>query len=207
MDLAHPYGVLSHRLDGAALTVLAGTTQPLTGRQVARLASEGTQQGIAKALGRLVEQGLVLRSDAGSANLFALNREHLAAPAGELLARLRPALFERLRDALRGWKTRPLHASVFGSASRGDGGTDSDIDILIIRPRAVEEDDARWRSQLEDLANRVYRWTGNRAAISEIAEQDIERLARDRPPIVDEIVADALALVGVDARQLFERPA
>lgn len=206
MDLSRPYGVISHPLDSAALVVLAGTTKPLTGHHVARLAPDGTQQGIAKALGRLVEQGLVLRTDAGSAHLYELNREHLASPLTEMLAGLRGALYERLRQEIESWDMAPVHASVFGSASRGDGGVDSDIDILIVRPREVQEDDASWQGQLDELADRVFRWTGNQAGLSELSEDDIERLARERPPVVDEIRSDAITLAGPEAWRLLKEP-
>ncbi len=206
MDLARPYSIVSSRLDGAALTVLAGTTQPLTGHQVARQAREGTQQGIGKALQRLVDQGLVIRTDAGSAHLYALNREHVGAPVAELLAGLRPALFSRLEQRIARWEERPVHASLFGSTSRGEGSIDSDVDIMVVRPGSLAEDDATWRAQIDELARDVRRWTGNRAAISELAEADLDRLARDRPPIVDELRADAVTLAGPDIRALLERP-
>ncbi len=205
MDLAHPYSIVSNRLDGAALIVLAGTTQPLTGHQIARQASEGTQQGIGKALQRLLDHGLVIRTDAGSAHLYVLNREHVGAPVAELLAGLRPALFSRLKQRIADWDEQAVQASLFGSASRGEGSIDSDIDIVVVRPGALAEDDETWRSQIDELARAVFRWTGNRAAISELAEADLDRLAQERPPIVDELRADAMTLVGPDFRALLER--
>ena len=39
---------------------------------------------------------------------------------------------ERLRETIRGWRPRPVYACVFGSAARGDGGPDSDIDLLVV---------------------------------------------------------------------------
>jgi predicted nucleotidyltransferase len=35
-----------------------------------------------------------------------------------------------------------MHASLFGSAARGDGVPESDIDLLIIRPERVDAEDA-----------------------------------------------------------------
>jgi Nucleotidyltransferase domain len=208
VDLAHPYSVISNRLDGAALVVLAGTSQPLTGHQVARLAKEGTQQGIGKALQRLVEQGIAIRTEAGNAHLYVLNREHLAAPLAEELANLRPALFARIGAALEGWnELPPVHASVFGSASRDDGTSDSDVDIFLVRPRSVDENHRGWRSQVDQLAADVRAWTGNRAAISELPEDDLQRLARDRPPIVTELVDDAVTLIGPNVTALLARDA
>lgn len=203
MNVSRPYGPIAHPLDSAVLVVLAGTTRPLTGREVARLAPEGTQQGVWKALRRLADEGLVDREEAGSSSLYVLNREHLATPAVEALVGIRTELLTRLRDAIRGWKIVPVHASLFGSAARGDGDVSSDIDLFIVRPAGVDQDDPVWSSQLDDLADHVRRWTGNRAGISQVAERDIKRLRRERPPVVDELDADAITLAGPDATELF----
>lgn len=83
-------------LEGDVLVALAGTTRPLTGRQVAGLVPRGSQKAVSVALDRLVEQGIVLRQEAGRAYLHVLNRDHLAAPAVEVLAGLRGELLARL---------------------------------------------------------------------------------------------------------------
>src|SRR3954447_3212721 len=125
MDVAHPYAaVTGGGLEGEVLAVLAGTTKPLTGRQVARLARRGSDRGIRLALQRLAVQGLVDTLDAPPAVLYTLNREHIAAPVALALVELRGALLARLRDAIGSWQVAPLHASLFGSAARGDGGTE-----------------------------------------------------------------------------------
>lgn len=205
MDLARPYRVLSHPLDGAVLTVLSGTSRPLTGREVARLAPEGSQPGILKALGRLVDAGLVDREEAGSALLYNLNQEHVATAAALTLARLREELFSRASETIAAWTIKPTHASIFGSAARGDGGLDSDIDILLVRPTSTEEDDERWRNQIWALSMGIERWTGNRASISELSGHDLSRLARERPPIVEAVTGEAVTLAGKDAARLFPR--
>ncbi len=207
MDLGRPHRVLAHPLDGSVLAVLSATTRPLTGREVARLAPEGSQPAISKALGRLADGGLVQRREAGNALLYTLNRDHLAAPAAVLLANLRNVLIERLREETARWDVQPLHASIFGSAARRDGDTTSDIDLLIVRPEGTAVDDQQWQEQLDRLADAVERWTGNRASISELAESDLERLAEERPPVIEAISADAITLVGDDAARIFRKDA
>src|SRR4051812_1306892 len=96
MDVARPYAAVAPSLDGDVLVVLAGVTGPLTGRQVAELARRGSQSAVSAVLDRLVEHGLVLRQKAGRAHLHTLNREHVAAPAVEALARARSVLFDRI---------------------------------------------------------------------------------------------------------------
>lgn len=187
------------------LSVLAATSRPLTGREVARLAPEGSQPGVWKALSRLADDGLVDRQEAGSALLYSLNRDHLAAPAVEILTGLRGMLVTRLRDAIGGWELPPLHASLFGSAARGQGDAESDIDLFVVRESAVEANDPRWRAQLDGLARSIRRWTGNRAGISEISETDLERLRTERPAIVAELESDAVALFGAETATLLDR--
>ncbi len=99
MHLARPFAAIIPTLDGEVLVVLAGTTRPLTGRDVAKLVKRGSQAGVNRALRRLVEHGVVEAQEAGAAILYSLNREHLAAPAVSSLADLRGELVRRLRQS------------------------------------------------------------------------------------------------------------
>jgi predicted nucleotidyltransferase len=198
MDVSKPYGVIAHPLDSAVLHVLTGANSGLTGRRIARLAKEGTQQGVAKALNRLSEEGIVDREAAGNAILFKLNREHLAADSIEQLMRLREELVKRLAMELSDWAIKPVHASMYGSAARSDGDARSDIDLFIVRPRGVKAESMEWQDQLERLAARVEAWTGNRAGVVDVSEDDLATLRRRRQAIVGELERDALQLMGQD---------
>lgn len=195
MDVTRPYTALCPTLDSTVLAVLAATTRPLTGREVARLAERRSHRGVLDALSRLAEHGVVDRQEAGRALLFTLNREHLAAPAVELLARMRDELLTRIQTSIRAWELRPVHASLFGSAARADGDTASDVDLFVVRPREIDHDDERWRGQLDELARSIGRWTGNAAAIADVGEADLGRLG-DRAAIVAELRRDAITLHG-----------
>lgn len=203
MDVAYPYAaVIGNGLEGEVLSVLAGTTKPLTGRQVARLARRGSDRGVRLALQRLAEQGLIDTLDAPPAVLYTLNREHIAAPVALALVDLRGALLGRLRHAIGAWEMPPVHASLFGSAARGDGDTESDIDLFIVRPARVSAEDPVWRAQLEALGHDVTRWTGNHAGISELGEDELPQLTAERPPVLADLERDAITLAGPDARRL-----
>lgn len=205
VDLSYPYTVALSKTDGKVLSVLAGTTRPLGGREVSRLAGV-SQNGAWRALRRLVEQGVVIEQPAGArALLYTLNRDHLAATPIITLTRLRSILIEQLREHLASWEVQPIHASIFGSAARGDGDTASDVDILVIRPREVDEEDERWRSQIDSLASAVHSWTGNHAGIAELSERDLPRLRRERPPVVENVAADGIVLVGDEPSSVFRR--
>jgi len=196
MDVTRPYTAICPTLDSDVLSVLAGTSRPLTGREVSRLVGRKSHTGVRAVLNRLSEHGLVDRQEAGRALLFTLNREHLAAPAVTLLAGMRAELVQRLRRSIESWSVVPIHASVFGSAARGDGDTKSDIELFIVRPKDIDDDDPVWRQQLDQLATSVRRWTGNHAGIVEVAEMEIPRLREEAPPIVAELKDDAVQPFG-----------
>ena len=186
--------------------MLAGTTRALTGREVSRL-SGVSKSTAARILQHLVEHGLVGAQEAGSALLYQLNREHLASQPVLALIDLRHRLIEGLQSELNGWTIPPLHASLFGSAARGDGDTASDIDLLVVRPGTVDADDATWRKQIDRLSQLVLDWTGNHAGITEMPEPDLQRLRHERPPVIKELEKDAVTLVGSHPRELFQESA
>lgn len=202
MDLSRPWALIRSPIDTEVLLVLGGTTRPLTGREVARLVRTGSQPAVNAALRRLAEEGLVRAEEAGNAFLYTLNREHLGAPAVELLLGIRTEFERRLQAEVAEWGIAPAHVSIFGSAARGDGDTHSDIDIFVVRPAGIAEDDPGWREQLERLSDHVHDWTGNHAAISEVSAADVRRLRRERPPVVDELRRDAITLTGPTPTEL-----
>lgn len=196
MDLSRPYTVICPSLEGPVLDVLAHTTRPLTGREVARLASRGSERGVRLVLHRLVANGLVRAQEAGSASLFVLNREHVAAGIVEGLMRLRTELIDRIRREVEGWSSQPVHVSVFGSAARADGHTESDIDLLIVRPEDLAEDDPQWGEQLHGLAERIERWSGNHASLHEISPKGLKAAQRRGEPIVASLRNTSIVLAG-----------
>ena len=100
------------------------------------------------------------------------------------------------------WATPPFHASLFGSAARGDGNAASDIDVLVVRPKDIEAEDPRWRGQLDELADRVFSWTGNHAGMVELEEAGIPRLLEDPPPVIEEIAEQGIDLAGLSVQEM-----
>ena len=132
MDLTDPTRALTPTLDGPVLAVLARAGRPLTVGEIAQQAVRGSEIGIRRSVARLVDQGLVMATQMGRNLVHELNRDHVAARAALALADLRLELWKRLRETLSEWTEQPVHAAVFGSAARGDGGPDSDIDLLLV---------------------------------------------------------------------------
>jgi predicted nucleotidyltransferase len=202
MNVAHPYAAVSPALQGEVLRVLAGTTRGLTGREVALLTGRTSHSGVLDVLNRLTEHGLVQRVELNRAHLYSLNRDHLAAEVVEALAGLRAKLFEKIREAIDEWAVPPVHVSLFGSTARGDGDTYSDIDLFVVRPATVLPGEPRWREQLDGLAERIERWTGNAVTMLEFPETELARPTSDEPPIFAELRSDAIVLSGPSASTL-----
>jgi predicted nucleotidyltransferase len=205
VNVSRAYSAVAPTVEGDILVVLAGTTQPLTGRRVARLARRGSVAAVAKALERLVHQGLVSRQEAPPASLYTLNRQHVAAPAVEALALIRTEFLDRLRRAFSSWSTPPVHASLFGSTARADGDLDSDIDIFVVRPAGADAKDATWRDQLRDIGDAILAWTGNHASVIDFAEHDIAQIRDQDRPVLHALRRDAIDLAGVPLEELLER--
>lgn len=203
MDVSRPYSAVVPSLDGDVLVVLAGTTRRLTGREVARIARRGSQSQINRVLRRLQLHGLVLGEPAGRATLYELNRSHLLAAVATGLAEVRVQLISKIAAAIGSWSELPLHSSLFGSAARGDGSTSSDIDILLVRRRGLDQEDPTWRDQIFRLSTSLRQWTGNSASVLEVAEEDLPDL-RNRP-IAGELDRDSRLIQGMPIRQLLRR--
>ena len=195
MDLKDPTQAVTTSLDGTVLAVLAASGTPLTVGEVAAQTAWGSEIGVRKCLSRLVEQGTVIALEMGRNRVHVLNRDHIAAPVAQGLADLRTELFARLRRELDKWRPRPHYACVFGSAARGDGGPQSDIDLLLVHvpfpgdpkpprqkrirdkavqvwtepPPATGSLPKKWERSVDELRDKIRLWTGNRAQIVDIS--------------------------------------
>lgn len=197
MDLSHPLATLLPRAGAAALTVLAGTSAPLTGRRVAELAGAQSHASILRALNGLVGTGLVMVEPAGRANLYTLNRSHLLAPAVQDMIDSLNTVQADLIAALKAWPIQSLHASLYGSVARGEAGPSSDIDVLVVRPHDLDSDDVEtWDGQLAEVEALILARTGNHLSWLETTIPDLSRAQRAREPIFDSWREDAIRLVG-----------
>jgi predicted nucleotidyltransferase len=196
MDLSSPARTVIPTLDAEVLMALVGITMPVTGRQIARLLEAKSHRGVSLVLERLRQQGIVDVVEAGSSNLYSLNRDHVAASAVEALMDLRGKLFQRIRDAISNWVVAPISVAVFGSAARGDGGISSDIDLLIVRPESRFAEEPVWDQQLSDLSFWVHRWSGNRASLIQATPSEIAGMIERGEAIAESLQNDGRYLVG-----------
>ena len=196
MDLTFPAHAVVSTLDAEVLLTLAGTTLPMTGNQVRRVTGKGSLRGVQLVLQRLERHGLIDVLEAGSSNLYSLNRDHVATPAVLALVDLRGQLFKRISDEMNKWSIQPIAAAVFGSAARGDGGLESDIDLLIIRPTEVLDDNPQWEDQIAALSTLVRRWSGNAASAIQATPAQVSEMLSRNEPIVESLRRDAISLLG-----------
>lgn len=193
MELSRPFAVITATLDGEVLRVLALADADYTSGDVHRLLDGPSVRGIHNTLGRLTKQGIVSRRPAGRANLYRLNRQHLAAPYVIALARLREELLDRLGSEVRSWPAPPIFGAAFGSGARRDHSAASDIDILLVRPG--DASDEAWDGQTESLSALVAAWTGNDCRILTFTEaQVLDRGANE--PVLAGIAREGIAFHG-----------
>jgi predicted nucleotidyltransferase len=206
------------------LAVLARAGRPLTIGEISMEVPRGSEIGVRKAVARLVNQGIVFATQMGRNVVHELNRDHLAAPAADVLAGIRTELWRRLREALTDWDVKPVYACVFGSAARRDGGSESDIDLMVVHPAfpgekrlprrekslGVAIGDAmptalsqplprgaedEWYAQLDELRAQVQRWTGNMLQVLDLSIWQQTNLAKTDPSLSAEITRDAVTIV------------
>ncbi|MBH0008091.1 nucleotidyltransferase domain-containing protein [Salinibacterium sp. SWN1162] len=210
MDLSNPIATVFPSLDGDVLTVLARTTRPLTGRQVAELAHRGSQSGVRLTLLRLEEQGLVLADSAGRSMLYRANRDHLLWAALEPLLHTAesavPLLQERIVDvassALGAQAASATTIALFGSVARGTGTPASDIDLVVVLPDFVTDESGQ--AAIEQISQAVLGWTGNDCNVFTAKRELLRNMVTSDDPMIESWRGDAVTFNGPELRELIE---
>lgn len=208
MDIAKPYLALLQPVRAATLLALRRTVAPMTGREVARRAGV-SQPAALSALNHLVEHGVVRSQPAGRAKLYTLNAEHLLVAAVDAVFDVRAELVKRIAAAISNWELQPLNVSLFGSVARGDGDTESDIDLMVVRPLLADEgaDGVVWQSQLDTLVHEIEAWTGNRAAPMVLGADELRAMSSQKHRLLEDVRRDGLLITGAGIdRILLSKP-
>lgn len=190
MRLDYPLGAVTPSLDGEVLAVLARSDSYFTVGDLQRIIPGRSPEGIRRTLARLNKEGVVTTQRSGRTYAYTLNRRHLAAPAIHMLATLKNTLLERISAAFADWAKPPLYAALFGSAAQGNMRTDSDIDLLLVRATATDED--TFEAQAAELAADITQWTGNDARPFTVDESNVTT----SEPIYADIAAHGITLSG-----------
>lgn len=208
MDLASPISSVIPTAQGAVLEVLARTSKPLSGREVAELTrGRAGQWRVNQVLGELAEAGIVLKESRPPANYYLLNHDHLASDGIKALAGLRTKLITRIARKVSEWSPPPAAVWMFGSAARGDGGVDSDIDLLVVGAEGRKRTpSSAHEADVDELSSAVARWTGNDCQIVYLTRWDLDEMVRRGERLIDEVVRDAIVVVGKAPTELIRRP-
>lgn len=197
MDLSFPLATVTPTLDAGVLQVLAATTTGCTAAEVHRRLGRGSDEGVRKVLARLATQGVVLVETLARYPVYRLNRDHVAVPHIAALTGIRDQIVTNIREEVAHWEIKPSFAGLFGSFARGTAGTDSDIDILLVRPEPVSGfDEDRWLEQLDHLDRRIRAWTGNAAQIIDLDSTTLARMASDGDPLVGSWRGETIQVYG-----------
>jgi predicted transcriptional regulator len=196
VELSRPMSTVTPTLDGDVLAVLALHDVPFTPGQLHRILPSSSTEGIRKVLRRLAKQGVVRFDRIGNAFAYRFNRDHLAAEHIVGLARLQETLLKRIEDRLASWTCPPVYAAVFGSTARGSATTDSDVDLLLVRPKGADGD--AWEAQVNELAADVTGWTGNDTRPLEFTLNELTTRGRDEPVLLA-VLNEGLTVAGTRA--------
>jgi predicted nucleotidyltransferase len=135
--------------------------------------------------------------------MVSLNRAHLAVEPLLALVSTRSRLVDRLTSELDGWSDL-AGAWLFGSTARGDGGPDSDIDLLVVASRSIDSE--RWARRSTDLVTNAEAWTGNTVQLVEHTRRTFAQLVQADNPLVSALRTEGIPLTA-KSRQLLRRAA
>jgi predicted nucleotidyltransferase len=201
VDFVRPIEAVVPGAQGAVLAVLAETTAELNLRTIAQLSGVSQAQA-SRVLPRLVELGMVERREVPPSSLFRLVSEHVASRTILDLARSPDSVLRHIGEMARGLSLTPVSVIVFGSLARREAGVDSDIDIVVVRPTNLDEDDETWITSVEQLRAAVRRLTGNPVEVLEVdADEAASRLTSPNQLWAD-IRRDGLIVHGASLEEL-----
>jgi len=131
--------------------------------------------------------------------------DNLAAQAVRSIASLRREAIDRLTELASAIKPAPASLVVFGSFARGEADTESDVDVLAVRPLGLPNDDDGWTEAIWTWTGAATTAVGNPVNLIEAAAEEIPGLLRRRGPSVwTDIVQDGIVLVGSPLEELAE---
>ena len=204
MDFVQPVQAVVPGTQGRVLAVLAETTAELNLRTIARLASVSPAQA-SRVLPGLVQLGLVERHEVPPSSMFQLNRENVAAQVLLELASARDIAVERMSIAARELPHPPVSVIVFGSFARREADKHSDIDVVMVRPDDIDEEDDNWSDGVEQWRERVRAFTGNSVEVIEVGRAEASEKLASASSLWRDIARDGIVVHGATLNDLREQ--
>ena len=186
---------------GRVLAVLAETTAELNLRTIAQLAGISQAQA-SRVLPDLVALGVVERREVPPASLFRLVPEHVASQVLLALARSTDTVLDEMGRLVEALPQRPVSVIVFGSFARREAVVDSDIDVVVVRPAEVDEDDDAWSASIETWRRDVRLLTGNPVEVLEVSADEAATKLAGRAQVWADIRRDGRVVHGLGVDQL-----
>ncbi len=201
MDFVRPIEAIVPGAQGRVLAVLAETTAELNLRTIAKLAGVSLAQA-SRVLPGLVELGVIERQEVPPSSLFRLVPEHVASRTLLALARSSETVLDEIGRLAAALPRSPLSVIVFGSFARGEAGPDSDVDLVVVRPTRIDEDDDEWAGSIEAWRSDVRRLTGNSVEVLQISTAQAAVKAAGRSQLWSDIRRDGRVVHGLGFDQL-----
>ena len=203
VDFVRPIEAVVPGAQGRLLAVLVETTAELNLRTVAHLAGISQAQA-SRLLPDLVALGVVERREVPPASLFRLVPEHVASRALLALARSTDAVLDEMGRLASALPQPPASVIVFGSFARREADLDSDLDVVVVRPTEIDEDDDRWSASIETWRHDVQRLTGNPVEVLETTPDETASKLAGRSPLWADIRRDGRVVHGLSIDELRE---
>lgn len=201
MDFVRPIEAIVPGAQGRLLAVLAETTAELNLRTIAQLAGISQAQA-SRLLPDLVALGVVERREVPPSSLFRLVPEHVASQALLALARSTDTVLDEMGRLAGALPHPPVSVIVFGSFARREADAESDIDVVVVRPAGVDEDDDAWSASLEAWRRDVRRLTGNPVEVLAVSADEAATKLAGRGQVWADIRRDGRLVHGLGIDEL-----
>lgn len=201
MDYVRPIEAIVPGAQGRVLAVLAQTTAELNLRTIAQLSGVSQAQA-SRILPGLVELGAVERREVPPSSLFRLVPEHVASRAILGLAHSTDLVLGELGRMAGSLPIPPSSVIVFGSFARREARAGSDVDVVVVRPNGIDEDDEQWATPIEHWRSGARRLTGNPVELLELSVDEVTSRITGRSRLWTEIRRDGRVVYGAGIDEL-----
>lgn len=128
--------------------------------------------------------------------------EHIACRALLALARSTDTVLDEMGRLAGARPHPPVSVIVFGSFARREAEADSDIDVVIVPPADVGEEDDAWSASIEAWRRDVRRLTGNPVEVLEVSADEAALKLASRAQVWSDIHRDGRVVHGLGVDEL-----